>query len=334
MRIPIQEFKLTLYRILREAGVPEDSADLCAGIFTANQRDGIDSHGLNRFPDFLRRIREGQLKHGPESRPQCVHRFGALEQWDGKMGLGPVNATHCMRRALEIAYDHGIGCVGLANTNHWMRAGTYSLQAADAGYIGLCWTNTIPLMPPWGAEQKAIGNNPLSIALPRSSGPVLLDMAMSQFSNGRLEIARRSGKELPVPGGFDANGNLSTDPDAILTSQRALPIGYWKGSALAVVLDMLATLISGGQSSSQIGAQLDEYAVSQVFMAVALQQLTSHRDGSSDQQVDTIIRDLHAQAPNSRYPGERMLQTRATSLRRGVRVEASLWNEIKRGISP
>ena len=90
-----------------------------------------------------------------------------------------------MERAIALGREHGMGCVALANTNHWMRGGTYGWQAVDAGAIGICWTNTMANLPAWGAAEPRVGNNPLVIAVPHARGPVVLDMAMSQFSSGR-----------------------------------------------------------------------------------------------------------------------------------------------------
>ena len=120
------------------------------------------------------------------ARPELVGSCGALERWDGKLGIGNLNAYQAMDRAIELARRHGIGCVALANTNHWMRGGTYGWQAADAGLMGICWTNTLANLPPWGASDPRLGNNPFVIAVPRPEGHVVLDMAMSQFSYGRL----------------------------------------------------------------------------------------------------------------------------------------------------
>src|SRR4029077_7469904 len=150
--------------------------------------------------------------------------FGSLERWDGNSGPGNLNAWRCMERAIAISRRHGIGCVALANTNHWMRGGPYGWQAADAGVIGICWTNTLPNLPPWGAGDPRLGNNPLIIAVPRKEGHVVLDMAMSQFSYGAIESYRRKGAMLPVPGGFSVTGELTTDPAAIEQSYRPLPI--------------------------------------------------------------------------------------------------------------
>ena len=321
-RIPFAELVPQLQDVLLAAGLPEPRAALVARFFAENQRDGVYSHGLNRFSSFVALLESGRLICDAD--PVKVGGLGALEQWDGKMGVGLWNAHVAMSRAIELAQTHGLGCVGLRNTNHWMRGGTYGLQAAGAGCIGICWTNTIPLMPPWGSATVAIGNNPVVVAIPRRQGHLLLDMAMSQFSNGKLEVLKRLGRELPVAGGFNQEGNLTRNPGDILTSRRALPIGYWKGSALAVVLDAAAALISGGQSSHEIGRQGAEYAVSQIFIAINVTALSGpeHVDAT----LDAIIDHLHTAIPLSkeesvRYPGEGMLRTRRESLEKGVLVE-------------
>src|SRR5206468_3648246 len=137
------------------------------------------------------------------AQPVRVGARGGVERWDGRRGPGNLNAYAAMDRAIALSREHGIGCVALGNTNHWMRGGTYGWQAAEAGAIGICWTNTMPNVPAWGGVEPAIGNNPLVIAVPRANGHVVLDIAMSQFSYGALEGYERRGALLPVDGGFD-----------------------------------------------------------------------------------------------------------------------------------
>jgi 3-dehydro-L-gulonate 2-dehydrogenase len=288
-RVPFDSLYNEFYRVLSEVGFSDERAVLCARLFAENQRDGVYSHGLNRFPGFVEGLKDRQIDF--HASPEKVESLGSLERWDGKMGVGLINANVCMGRAIVLAQEHGIGCVGLKNTNHWMRAGAYALQAAEVGCIGICWTNTTRLMPPWGAAEKKIGNNPLAIALPRAEGHVLLDMAMSQYSNGKLEVLQRQGKLLPLPGGYDEAGNLTLDPGAIIDSRRALPIGYWKGSGLALVLDMMGAVVSGGQSTHQIGGQSAEYAVSQVFIAIDATSLMG--EAVLNETVNAIVEDLH-----------------------------------------
>jgi 3-dehydro-L-gulonate 2-dehydrogenase len=262
--------------------------------------------------------------------PTRTQQLGAIERWNGQLGPGNLNAWASMARAIELSTEHGIGCVALANTNHWMRGGTYGLQAADAGVIGLCWTNTLANLPPWGASTPAVGNNPLIIAVPRPGGHVILDMAMSQFSYGALTSYQLKGQLLPVDGGFDAAGNLTRDPAAIEASQRPLPIGYWKGSGLAMMLDMLAALLSGGLATHQFPLDpLRECGLSQVFLALNLARLQPAEE--SARTADAIVGSVLASNPGAvRYPGEQVLKIRAENLAAGLPIREELWAELTR----
>ena len=240
LRVSYQELFETLERALLKLGLEPARAALCARLFTESTCDGVYSHGLGRFPRLVAMIRNGSVD--VKASPELVTSSGAVERWDGKLGIGNLNAFHSMERALALAREHGTGCVALANTNHWMRGGTYGWQAVDAGMIGICWTNTLANLPPWGASEPRVGNNPLVMAVPRAGGHIVLDMAMSQFSYGALTSYQTSGRQLPVNGGYDLEGNLTRDPKAIEASGRALPIGYWKGSGLALPVRRTAAL--------------------------------------------------------------------------------------------
>ena len=328
-RIPFETVHAEFRRVLESVGFTEAKADRTAQLFAENTRDGVYSHGLNRFAGFVRGCQNGKVRLDVEA--ECVHRMGVIEQWDGKTGIGLLNAEAAMGRAIEIAHEHGVGCVGLRNTNHWMRAGAYGLQAADAGCIGICWTNTTVLMPPWGSAEKRIGNNPLTLCVPYLGNHILLDMAMSQYSNGKLEVLKRRGESLPLAGGYDEAGGLTTDPGAILDSKRALPIGYWKGSGLALILDLMGTLISGGDSTQQISARPDETNVSQVYMAIDVGSLSGQQ--IVEETVNRIVTDFQDVSPLDgisavRYPGEGMLATRRDNLANGIPVDPDLWSEV------
>src|SRR5262249_50056303 len=251
---------------------------------------------------------------------------------DGTSGPGNLTASHSMERVIAISRQHPIGCVALANTNHWMRGGTYGWQAAEAGVIGICWTNTLANLPPWGASDPRVGNNPLVLAVPRTEGHVVLDTAMSQFSFGTLSSYRMRGEQLPVDGGFDTAGNLTRDPAAIEASKRPLPIGYWKGSGLALLLDLIGAILSAGCATNQILAEPErETKLSQVFIAINPAALPQNAE--SNTVANEIITSF--QLPKSRdgarvrYPGERVLQTRKESLSQGIPVDPQIWREVQ-----
>ena len=323
LRIHFAELLQTLTGILEQKGFSAERAQECARLFAETTRDGVYSHGVNRFPRFLSTIENGAVIPGAE--PQLVSANGALERWDGKYGPGNLNAQSSMARAIALAHEHGIGCVALAHTNHWMRGGSYGWQAADAGMIALCWTNTLPNLPAWGATTASLGNNPLVIAAPRAGGHLVLDMAISQFSYGALTSYRERGEMLPVPGGFDSDGNLTRDPGAIELSFRSLPIGYWKGAGLSLMLDLLAATLSGGLAVFEIPQDpLRESGLSQVFLAI-------DPFGNGSAIADGIVHALKQADPGApvRYPGEKVLATRAENLAAGIPVDSALWKELQ-----
>jgi 3-dehydro-L-gulonate 2-dehydrogenase len=327
-RVPFAEIHDRLQRLLTGLGFQPARAELCARLFAEASRDGVPSHGLNRFPRFVAQIRRGVVD--PQARAERTASVGAVERWDGKGGPGNLNAHACMDRAIALSRANGLGCVALANTNHWMRGGSYGWQAVEAGAIGMCWTNTMANLPAWGGNEPRVGNNPLVIAVPHADGPVVLDMAMSQFSFGALEGYRRRGETLPVDGGFDGEGRLTRDPAAIEASGRALPIGYWKGSGLALVLDLVGALLSGGLATHQIPVDvIAESRLSQVFLAFDLQSLD--RAGTREAVVRDVLASLRGPAGGERlrYPGERIARTRAENLAQGVPVDDGVWEQIQ-----
>ncbi|HET6568352.1 MAG TPA: 3-dehydro-L-gulonate 2-dehydrogenase [Rhodothermales bacterium] len=330
LRVPYEELADTLRRVLVQEGFTESRAALCARLFAETDLDGVYSHGLNRFPRFIQMVRQGIVD--PDAEPERVAAFGAVERWDGHGGPGNLNAFRCMEQAVALAHAQGVGCVALRNTNHWMRGGTYGWQAAEAGAVGICWTNTMPNLPPWGAREASIGNNPLILAVPRSAGHVVLDVAMSQFSYGALASYRSRGEQLPVPGGFDREGRLTQDPEAIEASGRPLPIGYWKGSGLSMMLDVIAALLSAGNATHEIAPDPQrETGLSQVFIAFDLYRLLdrSEADRMTDEIVDSVCSALPVEdGLPVRYPGAGTLQKRAENLRLGIPVDPNVWEEV------
>ena len=330
LRIPFDELYASLHRAMQHLGLTGDRAALCARLFAETTRDGVYTHGLNRFPRFVETIRNGSIDINAE--PTKTTGIGAIERWDGHRGVGNLNAHASMHRAIALAKQNGIGAVALANTNHWMRGGTYGWQAAEQGLFAICWTNTLANLPAWGATTPTLGNNPLVIAIPRPSGHVVLDMAMSQFSYGALSAYSKRKQLLPVDGGFDTTGHLTRDAAAIEASQRALPVGYWKGSGLSLVLDMLAAMLSGGLATHQIPRDpFRESGVSQIFLAIDPttiadpQELTHIAEGI----LDSLKRATPANPDKPvRYPGEQTLQLREENLRLGVPVDPEIWRQL------
>lgn len=338
-RIPFDELRDTIRCAFERAGMRPDKAAACARIHAESSLDGVNSHGLNRVERFVDYIHKGWVDIEAEASP--VQSLGALEVWDGNLGPGVLNAVRAMERATDLAKRDGMAIVALRNTTHWMRGGTYGWQAAEAGCIAICWTNTESCMPAWGARSECIGNNPFIIAVPRPEGHLVLDMAMSQYSYGRLQVTRLKGERLPYPGGFDDMGQLTDDPGAIEATRRILPTGFWKGSGMAVMLDLVAAILSGGRTT----AEVDRFgkgscgSCCQVFMAFDPQR--HHSAEFIREAVEGTVRQLHAAVPagedvSVRYPGERTLLTRAENMAKGIPVDRGVWEAVRQlaGLAP
>ena len=333
MRVPFETLKETIKKAFLNAGLSEEQAEACATVHAQSSCDGVFSHGLNRVARFCDYVSKGWVD--PAARPELLHARGAAEHYDGHMGIGVLNAQFCMDRAIALAKEHGIGMVALRNTTHWMRGGSYAWRAADAGFMGLCWTNTESCMPLWGSKEPSVGNNPFCIGIPHEGGSIVLDMAMSQYAYGKLGVYRLAGRKLPFPGGFDKDGNLTDDPGAIEESMRILPTGYWKGSGMAIALDMAAALLANGRSGDQINA--DELGscggCCQIFLAFDPYLFGSKEE--AEEMLNRRIAAVHAAAPEHEsgrvsYPGERTVATRGEHLANGVEVDESVWEEVCR----
>lgn len=330
IRVPYETVKSTVTQAFLNLGLSQEKAEKCAEIHTESSLEGIESHGLNRVPRFAEYVQKGWVDINAE--PELVGAKGAVENYDGHLGIGTLNATFCMDRAVALAKEHGIGCVALKNTTHWMRGGSYAWQAAQAGFIGISWTNTESCMPMWGSKVPGVGNNPFCIAIPRKSGPIVLDMAMSQYAYGKLGVYRLAGKQLPFPGGFDKDGNLTSDPGAIEASGRILPTGYWKGSGMAIALDLAAAAMANGKTGADLDREGQGSCTGCCQIFIAYDPYLFGEEEEIQAKFDDRVAAADATTPEKEgshvtCPGERTAATRARNLAEGVVVDEQVWQQ-------
>ena len=334
MRLSFDEIQSEIKRAFMKHGMEESKADFCARIHTESTNDGIYSHGVNRVARFADYLDKGWVD--PDAEPTLEKDLGAVRVYNGNLGPGILNAFYCADRAMEMADRYGIGMVGIRNTTHWMRGGTYGLYAAGKGYAAIMWTNTEACMPPWGAKECRLGNNPFVMAVPGPEGapPLMMDMAISQYSYGKLQVTRLAGKKLPFPGGFDKDGNLTDDPGLIEESRRILPIGYWKGSAFSFMLDVLGSVLSDGVGAADLNAAEKGSCggCSQVMIVIDHKRIT---DGEKIN--DTLRRAIEyvkgaepaGQSGGVRVPGEGSLRFHRDHEANGIFVDDDVWAAIR-----
>lgn len=334
MRLSFEEICQEIKRVFLKYGLSEEKAEICARIHTESTYDGIYSHGTNRVARFVDYIQKGWVD--PKADPTLEKDLGAIQIYNGNMGPGVLNALYACDRGMELADKYGICMVGIKNTTHWMRGGTYGLYAARKGYIAIMWTNTEACMPPWGAKDCRLGNNPFVMAVPGvSGGPAIqLDMAISQYAYGKLQVTRLAGKKLPFPGGFDKDGNLTDDPGAIEESMRILPIGYWKGSSFAFMLDILGSLLTDGVGAVDLNADTRGSCggCSQVMILVNPKKIISEEryNDTLQRAIDYLkSAELSEHSTGIMVPGEDYVQFNRDHDANGIFVDDAVWAEIK-----
>ena len=334
MRVSFDELKDEIKRVFVKYGMSDEKADVCARVHAESTYDGVYSHGINRVARFADYIQKGWVDVDAE--PTLEKDIGAIRIYNGNLGPGILNALFGVDRAMELADRYGIGMVGLKNTTHWMRGGTYGLRVAKKGYAAILWTNSEACMPPWGAKECRLGNNPFVMALPNPNGgpELLLDMAISQYAYGKLQVTRLAGKKLPFPGGFDRDGKLTDDPGAIEETMRALPIGYWKGSAFSFMLDVMGSILTDG-----IGAiDMNEATKGSCGGCSQVMIVADVRKTMEGQRMSETIRraieyvksaELSENSGGVRVPGEGCLQFHREHDEKGIFVDDSVWARVK-----
>jgi LDH2 family malate/lactate/ureidoglycolate dehydrogenase len=238
-------------------GVPAADAAAVAQCLVSADLRGVDTHGLCRLPGYLDRLRRGLINPRPALEPKRVTPVAAA--LDGQDGFGFVVGTRAMQEAIAVAREYGIGAVSVRRSTHFGMAASYVLQALEASLISLVFSNASPAMPPWGARSALLGTNPFAAGAPAGKHPpFLLDMSPAVAARGKIRRAERRGETIPLGYALDAQGRPTTDPKAALGGV-VLPIGGYKGSGLAMLMDIFGGVISGASYGGEVGDQYKVY---------------------------------------------------------------------------
>jgi LDH2 family malate/lactate/ureidoglycolate dehydrogenase len=252
LRMLISESSLRAFtqNIFLAMGCSEEHATLSADVLLQADLRGIDSHGVARLVGYVRLWEKKRINTTPNI--TIVHQTPTTATVDGDAGLGLVVAPFAMRLAIEKAEQYGSGWVSVRNSNHFGIAGYHALMAVEKDMIGFAMTNASPLVAPTFSNERLLGTNPMCYAFPAGKyPPLVVDMATSAAANGKLEIAQRSGKQVPEGWIQDASGNYTTDPHALKKGGSLLPLGSdrehgsHKGFGLSATVDILSAVLSG-----------------------------------------------------------------------------------------
>jgi LDH2 family malate/lactate/ureidoglycolate dehydrogenase len=250
MKVQSGQLKEVAYHILKKLNATDEEATLVAECLVRAEMRGIDTHGVYFLKLLSDRV-DAQMIHIPTPL-KVVREDETTATLDGGNGLGQVAAHHAMKMNIQKAQRFGVGLTLIRNTNHIGILAFYTLMAAEEGMVGIVMSNSAPSMAPWGGAEPFLGTNPISIAIPcGSEDPVVLDMSSSVVARGKIRLAQRKKKNIPLGWALDETGTPTIDPGAALKG-TLLPIGGPKGYGLALMIDILAGLLSGSQYGEKV----------------------------------------------------------------------------------
>lgn len=238
-------------RVFERCGMAAADSLLLAESLVHADLGGVHSHGVLRVPEYVAKLTTGGVD--PRGRPRVVRELGGCAVVDGGNSMGQIGCAFAMEHAIERARTNGIAAVAVRGSNHCGAIGFYAEMAMRRGMIGLATTNALPSMAPWGGAERLLGINPLAVAIPTGrEQPIVFDGAFSGSAHGKLRVYQQKG--LPIPEGWatDRDGRPTTDP-AVAIDGLLLPIGGFKGAALAMVMGILSSMLSGAAYGTELG---------------------------------------------------------------------------------
>jgi LDH2 family malate/lactate/ureidoglycolate dehydrogenase len=331
-RIAENEIRAFAEAVLTKSGLAaEDAVATADGLIQSTKR-GVTTHGVFRLPQYCAAIRAGKINKAPQVK--VLQRRGCTALVDAGGGYGYRPTLLAMDEAIALAREHGIAVVGVRDSHHFGAAAIYTDHAAEHGLIGIATTTTKARIAPTGARGAVVGNNPISIAVPRRPPhrPVNLDMALSQVALGRIRIAAANGTTVPEGWGFDGEGRSTTDPNAIIHGGLLAAIGGHKGYGLSVMVELLAGALTG----SRFGLNADNHdhpkgGVGHLVIAIAPDFMRDIEAFYDD--VETLVGMIKASpladgSPGVYLPGEIEAGKAADADARGLIISSDLQGQL------
>jgi delta1-piperideine-2-carboxylate reductase len=316
------------YRCLNSNGADETNAGAVAMTVMRAERDGSASHGLFRIPGYVAALRSGKVNGA--AKPTLTRTTAAVLKVDADNGFAPTALQLGCPALADAAKEIGIAALAVRNTYHFAALWPETEALAEAGLVGFACTAYKPAVAPAGASKALFGTNPIAFAWPRpGKSPMVFDMATASMALGEVSIAARDGHTLPPGSGLDATGNPTTDPNEVLKGVL-LPFGGYKGSAIAMMVELLAGALIGERFSFEAAAADNNDGGpprgGEFLFAINPAIISQRSDW--DEHADTFFAQLEGME-GARLPGARRHQNRPVSERDGCAINAALADTIR-----
>ncbi len=321
-RVDHRALEALVAAILGSAGMDAPDAQVVASSLVVSDLRGVHSHGTMRVPEYVDKLTTGGVD--PRGRPHVARDEGACLVVDGGNSMGQVGLQFAMAQAITRAKVVGIGACAVRGSNHAGAMAAYAMQALPHDMIGLATTNALPTMPPFGGTSRLLGINPLAIAIPAGKArPVVHDASFSHVAHGKVRVYAQRGARLPEGWATDRDGNPTTDAVAAIDG-LLLPIGGYKGVALAMAMGVLSSLLSGAAYGTELGSIANGArpgADGHFVMAMRIGAFEEVARFKS--RVDGLVEEMH-RAPRAKgvdrilAPGELEFEAEEAGRRQGV----------------
>lgn len=325
-RISLAEAVALVTSAFEASGVTPEAASSVGRALVAAEAEGQVGHGFSRIDDYIAQVRSGKIN--PNAKVSVSHPNPTAVAVDADYGFAYPALDAAIEAAVPVAKEYGIATMAIQNSHH---CGALSVQVdrlAREGLIALMFANTPKAMAPWGARDPFFGTNPIAFAAPREGAdPLVIDLSLSKVARGKIMHAKKSGQPIPVGWAIDADGNPTTDPEAALGGSM-LPIGDAKGSALALIVEIMASALTGGTpsqtASSFLSADGPAPAVGQFLIAI---KPDDYRAGFA-QRIEALLMAILAME-GARLPGTRRLDAIQDAQENGLKVSVEYLEKVK-----
>jgi (2R)-3-sulfolactate dehydrogenase (NADP+) len=326
MKLPIAEAEKLVAQALERAGAGAPMAAATAQALVLAEAQGLGSHGLSRVAQYATHLRNGRVNGAAQ--PRVAAGRDAAVVVDAGDGLAFPACELAVREAIERARRHGVAFAGVSNSHHCGVLVDHLRAAAAAGLVGLGFANSPAAMPAAGGRHPIFGTNPVAAAFPRRGAePLLIDLSLSEVARGKVMVAAKEGKSIPIGWALDANGNPTTDAKAALEGSM-LPIGAVsspKGAMLALIVELLVTALIGAnfgfEASSFFVDEGNRPRIGQAFIVIDPDALAG-RDRYLDR-IEVLVAEM-LRDDGVRLAGTRREQALRRAAHEGIEVPASL----------
>lgn len=325
--VSLEELRALAFGALARAGANDDMADATARALVYADARGLASHGVSRIGQYVAHLRNGRADGS--ARPAIVAARGGAVLIDAGYGLAYPACARAVVEAIGRAREFGVAFAGVTNSHHFGVAGCHLEAVGAAGLTGLAFGNSPAAMPAAGGKRPIFGTNPIAAIFPRSrAAPLLIDLSLSEVARGKLMVAAREGKPIPLGWALDKDGTPTADPQAGLDGSM-LALGGAKGAMLALVVELLVTALTGAalgfEATSFFVDEGNRPRLGQAFLVIDPAALAGR--AVYDERIETLAAAMTAD-PAVRLPGYRRHALASAAAKNGVEIPLGLHRQL------